>query len=202
MSKPRIIRINLRRDIKKEPVRKKRFTGFKRPHWDIKVKVDVQNPYFPLVFFLLLGVVVALVWDYRLLKEKKRLQALVDRKRQELVLLRKKVKAVAKIKKELDELESKRRIIKAIIEEAHKPLKVIKSFEKAMPDEVWLVWMRLDDKKISFRGYALNDDVLADFLENLQKQKDLIASVRVGRYEKAKVNSVDVKRFSGTVVLR
>ncbi len=158
--------------------------------------------FMPVVVLLLVGVLIVCVWDYRLLSQKSHLEAKIREKRRVLNLLRAKAKEVSSIEKELKELRAKKSIIQEIIRQAHLPLKVILAIQNSMPEDVWLNSFNLKGKKIYMKGYALNDDSLADFVERLLEQKKLIGSVSVKRYEKTKINGVEAKRFVGEVLLK
>ncbi len=190
MRQRRIIRINLMD--RKAPSEK----GKPSPKREPKAIPNVVYA-LPIVAALL----ISLVWDYTLLKQKGELSAVRNRKKMELTLLEKKTKLLKKMKRELVELEDRKRIIKQIIKEAHLPLKVIKAIQEAMPEDVWLTSFDMNGKNIKMNGYALNDDALADFVENLQKS-EFVASVQVSRYEKKEVNGVRVRRFVGGVKLK
>lgn len=196
MERNRIIRVNLMKGKqRREPARKRKPA---KPG-----KIDAEKKNLLLVgIFVMVGVVASLAWDYTLLKQSRSLQSVLQREKRELAILNKRKALAAKIKKELEELRNKERIIKQIIAEAHMPLRVLKKIEEAMPEEVWLEKFSLNSKKISLVGYALNDDVLANFVERLLKEKELVAKVSVRRYERKIINGVPVKQFWGEVVIR
>ncbi|WP_158508708.1 PilN domain-containing protein [Thermosulfidibacter takaii] len=172
----------------------------KKPPSPSKFSLDRQK--IIIIVALILGVLVSLALDYSLLKSKKQLQVVLKKKKKELAILEKRKKIAEAIKKELVDLEKKEKIIKQIIKEAHLPLKVLLTIQKSMPNEVWLDKLNLDNKRIKITGYALNDEVLAAFVERLMEKKDLVVSVRVSRYEKVTVNKVPVKKFVGEVIIK
>ncbi len=192
--RPKIIRINLMRGgQEREPTPKK-----KAPK---RISIDTKNANLLAVAMLAISIMVSAAWDYTLISKERRLQSIKNKKQRELSLLEAKTKRLKKIEAELKALREKKRIIGRIVKEAHIPLKVMRSLQRAMPDEVWLSGLSLNDKRIEMKGYSINDEALADFVERLQKEK-LISSVSISRYEKTKVNDVTVRRFTGGIRIR
>lgn len=183
---------------KNQKRKKKKPKNLPRPS---KFSLDRQK--IIIIVALILGVLVSLALDYSLLKSKKQLQVVLKKEEKKSWRFWKREKKIAEaIKKELVDLEKKEKIIKQIIKEAHLPLKVLLTIQKSMPNEVWLDKLNLDNKRIKITGYALNDEVLAAFVERLMEKKDLVVSVRVSRYEKVTVNKVPVKKFVGEVIIK
>ncbi len=180
---------------------KKRRFKFSLPIKGIEKVPDISI-YVPILVGLLVGVLALGIWDYRLASQKAVVKAALERRKTEVALLKRKVGDLQRVENELKQLKQKKKIIEELIRRAHRPLKIILAVQDSMPEEVWVSDFKLMGNRISMKGYALNDDVLADFVEKLQEQKSYVSAVRVSRYEGTTVNGVKVRRFYAEVLLK
>ncbi len=157
--------------------------------------------FLPVLLGVVLGVIIALGMDYVYNSRVNRLKREVEAKRSELKVLSPYVKKLKETEAKLSKLKKMKQIISEIIKEAHVPLKVIQTVEASIPYEVWLREMDLSGKKLKLKGYSLNDEKIADFLENLSKS-ELIAKVSISYIKKVKVNKIPVKEFSAEVTIK
>ncbi len=181
----RLIKINL---IAREARKKKRVS-----------QLYVKN--LPLILGLVIGIAVALGMDYVYITKVNSLKAEVSAKKRELKELSPYVKKLKEVEAKLNRLKKIKSIIEKITTESHIPLKVVQAVESSIPYEVWLYRMKLDGKRLNIKGYSLNDEKIADFIERLERNS-LVARVGISYIKKVKVNNFPVKEFNAEVIIR
>ncbi len=180
----RLIKINLiAREVKKKRV----------------PKLYTKN--LPIILGLILGLAIAGGMDYIYINKVKNLQREIASKKRELKVLSPYVKKLKEAEAKLAKLKRMKEIIEKITKEAHIPLKVVQTVESSIPYEVWLKEMNLSGKKLRLKGYSLNDEKIADFLENLGKSR-FVARVGISYIKKVSVNGFPVKEFNAEVTIR
>jgi len=180
----KLIKINLiAREVKKKKVPSR--------YWGI----------IPILLGLILGILISFGVDYSYTAKVNRLKKEVEVKRNRLKVLSPYVRKLKETEAKLSRLKKMKEIISKIVKEAHVPLKVIQTVEASIPYEVWLKEMSLSGKKLKLKGYSLNDEKIADFLENLSKS-ELITKVSISYIKKVTVNKFPVKEFSAEVTIK
>lgn len=91
----------------------------------------------------------------------------------ELAALQTKIGELSKIKEQKRIVEEKLNIIKTLEAARTGPTKLFKSISDAIPERAWLASIKDDGALITLKGYASDDEVVADFMRGLQKHREL-----------------------------
>ncbi|MBI1911890.1 MAG: PilN domain-containing protein [Deltaproteobacteria bacterium] len=92
---------------------------------------------------------------------------------EELEQLKKKIGELSKIKEQKRIVEEKLNIITKLEAARTGPVTLFNKISDAIPDKAWLLSMRDEGYVITIKGYAANDEIVADFMRGLQQYKDL-----------------------------
>jgi type IV pilus assembly protein PilN len=124
-------------------------------------------------YLLLVGIVAGLLlWagEWWLLKSDfKTKQEQVATLQKEYNRLKPIIEKVNKFKKRQADLESKIEVINNLKLSQKGPVRVMDAVSRAVPDRVWIRRMVLDGKLIKLTGLAGNENVVAAFIDNLDK---------------------------------
>lgn len=101
------------------------------------------------------------------------LTAQIDSGNNELEDLKKKIGELSKIKEQKRIVEEKLNIIKTLEAARTGPSNLLKAISESIPEKAWLVSIRDSGSLITLRGFASDDEVVADFMRGLQKHREL-----------------------------
>ena len=188
MKGDRFIKINLSRKAKPE----KKIKPKAKPSIKIPEKLTGN---ILIIILLTIAIVVSAVMDGKQFLKLKQLQEEKIKKEQELKKLNKYYTKVKELERKLAIIEKKLKIIERISREAKKPLRVMESIEECIPSEVWLKKLEWLEGRIKIQGYTLNEDRLADFIEEMER-KPFVKKVFVGYIKREVVRSVVAKKFN------
>jgi type IV pilus assembly protein PilN len=91
----------------------------------------------------------------------------------ELNVLKKKIGELSKIKEQKRIVEEKLNIIKTLEAARTGPSVLFKSISESIPDKAWLASIKDEGAVTTLKGYASDDEVVADFMRGLQRHKAL-----------------------------
>lgn len=101
------------------------------------------------------------------------LQDNISRGQLEIVDLKKKIGELSKIKEQKKIVEEKLAIINNLEAARTGPSKLFRAISGAIPERAWLASLKEDAVAITIKGYAVSDEVVADFMRGLQRHKEL-----------------------------
>ncbi|HHL39364.1 MAG TPA: fimbrial protein [Deltaproteobacteria bacterium] len=108
----------------------------------------------------------------------------------ELKALKKKIGELDKIQEEKRKVEEKLEIVNELEKGRSGPVELLVKVSEAIPDTAWLTSLKERGSLIVLRGIASSDDVVADFMKGLERQKGL-GRVELEVAERRKVQGVD-----------
>ena len=149
------------------------------------------------VFFLtiILVVLILFVFDFRARMKITKLENKVKASQTELAKLKKKAKQVDILRKELDSLNNKLKIIESLKQGRKFAVNILKEFtEVTVPERMWLVICNIDKTSIYFEGLALDDRTVADFMRNLENSA-LMTDVELKGITSIRLKDVDLRKF-------
>jgi len=92
---------------------------------------------------------------------------------QEISELKKKIGELSKIKEQKRIVEEKLKVITSLEAARTGPVELFRKIGEAIPERAWLASMKDEGATVVVKGYASDDEVVADFMRGLQKFKDL-----------------------------
>jgi type IV pilus assembly protein PilN len=122
-----------------------------------------------LVGIVLLGLLVALGWLWRLHAKKAELEEAVRHDQAEVDRLKTIIDEVQGYEKRKADLEAKIKLINELKTNQRGPVHLMDEVSTALPDLVWLTNMEIVGNTIHLKGQALTPNAIANFLENLKK---------------------------------
>lgn len=163
-----------------------------------KESVRFQITVAGLVTFLVFSVTMAVYLTVR--SEASNLNEQIVKGNQELEELKKKIGELSKIKEQKRIVEEKLKIITNLEAARTGPTKLFKKISDSIPEKAWLASIKEDGNVVTLKGYAANDEIVADFMRGLQK-KDLGAvELEVAQRGVEKETNADVVNF--TIILQ
>ncbi len=118
----------------------------------------------------------------------------IAKSEQELKRLKEKIGQIENIKKFQAEVKKKLDILNQLRREKTGPATRLSKLSDAVPEKLWLTKYAENAGKVSLGGFALNEDLIAAFMRNLQASGDF-TNVELIVSEQADVGGVKVKRF-------
>lgn len=98
----------------------------------------------------------------------KDLETRISTSEKELRTLKAKIGELTKIKDRKRVLENKIRIVSELQQKRTGPVKMFAKIGDAMPENAWITNLRESDRMLVLNGKAAYDDVVADFMRNLE----------------------------------
>jgi type IV pilus assembly protein PilN len=145
---------------------------------------------FALAAFVGLGI---LLYSYEMIKIKATNDD-IKRSTQELQRLKTVIGEIDNIKKLKDEVKKKLDILNRLRKEKTGPAIRLAKLSDATPDKVWLTKYTETGGNVMISGVAFNEDLIANFMRNLQATDDFI-NVELLVSEQKEVSGIKVKRF-------
>lgn len=94
----------------------------------------------------------------------------------------------------LNNINRKINFIKALKSKQNSTVRMIDEISNALPNNVWLVQIRCEGKKIFLKGKAISNDLTADFINNL-KDSGFFKNIEILGLQRRKINSTDIFYF-------
>ncbi|MCK5553028.1 MAG: PilN domain-containing protein [Deltaproteobacteria bacterium] len=144
--------------------------------------------------FLLIGSVHWVCVDRR-----GRLQSQIDDRKLKLEKLRAQKRQIEKYKADMRILEKKLAIINQLKKNKGRPVRILDELSTRMPEKMSLRSLKKKGAQLELKGWALNDEVIANFMTSLQSSKyfrgvELIVTERF----KPKGTEINIKKFTIT----
>ncbi|MDY0162733.1 PilN domain-containing protein [Desulfobotulus sp.] len=138
--------------------------------------------------FLVMGVV-AVRLETQIGEQKE----LLAQRQKEASSLEAQARQVGVIRKELEVLEQKMKVLGSLEEGRRLPVEIFEALtEDVIPQRMWLLSYKGDQSRVQMSGLALDDKTVADFMTNLEKN---------GFFSSVSLESVR-QQMQGTVALR
>lgn len=97
----------------------------------------------------------------------------ISRGNQEIEELKKKIGELSKIKEQKRVVEEKLKIITDLEAARTGPVNLFKRISGAIPEKAWLQSIKDDGSLVTLKGFAADDEIVADFMRGLQKNREL-----------------------------
>jgi type IV pilus assembly protein PilN len=136
-----------------------------------KESVRFQLTVAGLITFMVLAVSFALYFSAG--SEASALSAELRRGQDELVQLKKKIGELSKIKAQKKIVEDKLDVIKKLEAARTGPAELFDMISESIPDKAWIKSFKDRGPKVILQGYAASDEVVAEFMRRLQRNKRL-----------------------------
>ncbi|RMG59688.1 MAG: hypothetical protein D6713_04880 [Deltaproteobacteria bacterium] len=135
----------------------------------VKKKKRKKIPADMLVLIFLIIFVIGLFSFHRtvLVSRANELRSEVARANREIARLKKQIGEVEKFKKKKEELQKKVDIVAKLQKGRQAPVVVLDALARAVPEKAWLTSLKYTGASLKLKGYALNNYVIADFMNNL-----------------------------------
>lgn len=121
----------------------------------------------------------------------------ISKNRQEIDRLKKTIGEVAQFKKMQQELRGKLDVLEKIKQGKKGPVHLLDELSSAIPEKVWIDSFKESDGSVSITGGGLNEEVVAEFLRNLE-QSSYYQGVELQVIEQDNKGALKAQKFSLT----
>lgn len=118
----------------------------------------------------------------------------ISRSENELSELKKKIGEINNIKKLQAEVQKKLDVLNQLRHGKTGPVTRLTTLSEVVPDKLWLTKYVENGDVVSLSGTAVNEDLIAEFMRNLEKSPDF-SGVELQVSEQAEVQGMKVKKF-------
>lgn len=125
----------------------------------------------------------------------------IARSEGELQQLKGKIGEIENVKKLKDEVKKKLDVLSQLRKEKTGPVRRLATLSDAIPERLWLTKYTESGANVSIGGIALDEDLIAAFMRNLQGSADY-TNVELVVSEQTDVGGVKAKRFDITCQLK
>jgi type IV pilus assembly protein PilN len=122
-----------------------------------------------LVTFLVLAVSFAVYLTVS--SEANAIKGEIEQGNEELLQLKRKIGELSKIKEQKRVVEEKLNIVKNLEAARTGPAELFKMVAISIPEKAWLKSLKDEGQVITIRGFAADDEVVAEFMRRLQRHK-------------------------------
>jgi len=119
----------------------------------------------------------------------------------ELQNLKKKIGEIDNLKKLQDDVKKKLDVLNQLRRDKTGPASRLMKLSEAMPEKLWLTKYAENGTNLSISGIALNEELIATFMRNLQAT-DEFGNVELQLSEQTEVGGIKMKKFDLACVLR
>lgn len=124
----------------------------------------------------------------------------IEESEKDLLKLKAKIGEIDNIKKLQEAVKKKLDVLNALRKEKMGPASRMAKLSDAVPDKLWLTKYAESGDNIAISGIAFNEDLIAEFIRNLQASKDF-TNVELLLSEQLELSGIKAKRFELTAVL-
>jgi len=114
---------------------------------------------------------------------------------EEIKSLQKEAKALKKYKRQLKALGIRKKVIKKLQVERNGPVMVMDELAMTMPRELWIDDLKLRSGKLTIKGYAADNETLANFMRGLNKS-NFFKNINLSQSKKSKKSGLTVNIFT------
>lgn len=118
----------------------------------------------------------------------------------ELQQLKTKIGEIDNLKKLQAEVKKKLDVLSRLRKEKTGPVNRLASLSDALPEKLWLTKYSETNETISISGVAFTEELIADFIRNLQASKEF-GTVELLISEQMEIGGIKAKRFDLTCML-
>jgi type IV pilus assembly protein PilN len=159
-----------------------------------KKKVGLRKEFIVLILSAVLLLVVLVLIQWRLEREKEDTLAQIDQTKKEIAHYKSLTTEVIKAKEAQKTLQDKLNVINSLRRDKATPAKVLDELSIDKPDKIHLESLKKEGSRLGIEGIALDDETIANFMTNLRKSNlfknvDLIVSEQVER------SKIKLKKF-------
>ncbi|MDF1590901.1 MAG: PilN domain-containing protein [Desulfobacterales bacterium] len=123
------------------------------------------------------------------------LETEIEAKKRELATYKKDIQEIQQIKKRLEDLQNKTRIINQLNVNREVPLSFLDSINELIIEKrMWLTNLRLTGRSVSIKGIALDNKTVADFMTRLEKSK-LYTNINLQTVNQQTILKYNLKSF-------
>ena len=160
-----------------------------------KKKVGIQREFVVLILSVILLVMILIFIQWRMDRAKEKIMADIANTEQKIVHNKSLAAEVNKAKESQKSFQEKLNIINSLRKEKAVPARLLDELSIVKPERIYFESLKKEGSKLGIEGIALDDETVANFMENLRKSKifksvDLIVSEQI---EKSKIK---LKKFS------
>ncbi len=125
----------------------------------------------------------------------------VSKSEQEAQQLKSKIGQIDNIKKLQAEVKKKLDVLGQLRKEKSGPASRLAKLSDAVPEKLWLTKYTENAGNVSISGFAVSEDLIAEFMRNLQASTDF-TNVELQVSEQAEISGTKVKKFDITFVVK
>ena len=137
------------------------------PHREAKRLADLRESFIVLLLGALLALILAVVLDLRIEGQIDRANASVAQLESDIARFKPQEEEVAAFRKQKTELEEKLAVIHRLDLARKGPVKMFEELASRTPERLWLTQLSARDGQLWLQGNSLDNDVIADFLQQL-----------------------------------
>ncbi len=159
-----------------------------------KREFNVESLYLVIPLLVLAGV---FLYHHSLVRKEDALNAEINKAKARIESLKKEIGEVEKFKVRKAELQKKVDIIRSLQTGRVGPVKVLDAISSATPENSWVEKLTLAGDRVSIDGIAMNNTVVADFMNALSKN-GIFRDVVLGSADQTTVQNTKLVKFNLT----
>lgn len=128
-------------------------------------------------------------------------KAEIEKSESDLQQLKSKIGELENIKKLKDEVTKKLDVLDQLRKGKTGPVRRLATLSDATPEKLWITKYTESGNGVSIGGIALDEDLIASFMRNLQRSEDF-TNVELVVSEQTEIDGVKAKRFELTCALK
>lgn len=128
-------------------------------------------------------------------------KAQIEKSESDLKQLKSKIGELENIKKLKDDVTKKLDVLGQLRKGKTGPVRRLATLSDATPDKLWITKYTESGKGVSIGGIAIDEDLIASFMRNLQGSEDF-TNVELVVSEQTEIDGVKAKRFELTCALK
>ncbi|MDL2286432.1 PilN domain-containing protein [Desulfococcaceae bacterium OttesenSCG-928-F15] len=157
---------------------------------------SIRRIIFVFSFSLVIALVVVFMWGRVLDKEVREKQNLLTTNQKKAATLEAQSRKSDAIRKELDILETKLKIMASLEKGRRQPVDIFEALTEAIiPQRIWLSEYKVEKDRLRIIGFALDDKTIADFMTNLEKS-GLFTAVSLDNVQQKVQGKITLRAFS------
>ncbi len=165
-------------------------------------KRETANQQLTIFVLSMVGVLVVFLVFYSVLIAKtKATEAEVSQSDSELKQMKSKIGEIENIKKLQQSVQKKLDVLNQLRKEKTGPLQRLLALSDAVPDKLWLTKYVENGTSISISGVALNEDLIASFMQRLQATNEF-TGIELLVSEQVMISGTKAKRFDMNFVIK
>jgi len=159
-----------------------------------KKKIGIRREIIFLIASIVFLLIILILFQWKTNKTKEGLIAEISEKEQKIAQNRSLTAELNKAKESNKILDEKLNVINSLRKQKNTPARVLDELSTNKPEKIQFESLKKEGSKLGIEGIALDDETVANFMENLRKSK-FFSNVDLVVSEQVEQNKIKLKKF-------